>query len=304
MPSSSFVIEFRPMDAFIGNEEIVAYLRRSWENGTLFHAFLFVGPDGIGKRTFAEILARSLLCPEKSFGGCGACPICHHISARTHPDFFYVSKDEEKTEVTVDQIRSLRESLSHTSFFSGPHVVVIDDAESMNGNAANALLKQLEEAPNIYFFLLAESARSVPETVQSRVQRFDFQPLHQSALSGDPTVTPLALGAPGRLNRFTQEETSRAKESERLHTAHILLTASRIERMREIDRVFGKATFADQRAIAFPLMRYLVTLARDQLRTSPTTPNTRRAAGTLLLFKLFDQDVSPRISMERFVSTL
>lgn len=291
------------MDGFIGNEGVVAYLKRAFESGTLFHAFLFVGPDGIGKRTLAEMLTHSLLCPQKQFGGCGECAVCRHVTNRTHPDFFYVSRQDGKQDVSVGQIRTLRESLTHTAFFAGPRVAIIDDAETMNGNAANTLLKQLEEAPNAFFFLLAESARSIPETVQSRVQRFDFQPQHRDALTGDSDARLLALGAPGRLKRFNDDTEARREEGAMLNSAHLLLTAPYTEQMKELDRIFGKSTFAEQRAPAFRLARYLVALTRDQLRSSPYAPTARLAAsGVLDLFRFFDQDITPRILLERFIA--
>lgn len=292
------------MNEFIGNEGVLAYLKHAFENGTLFHAFLFVGPDGIGKRTLAEMLARSLLCPQKQFGGCGECAACRHIANRTHPDFFYVSRPEDKMGVTIDQVRRLRESLSHTAFFAGPRVAVIDDSHTMNGNAANALLKQLEETPNVHFFLLAETVQSLPETIQSRVQRFDFHPLHRDALAGDPRFTTLSFGAPGRLKRFTGDEKACADESAFRDAAVTLFTASRTDRLKELDRVFGKATFAEQRNIANRLSPHLVSVAREKLQTSPDNSEVQRmASGILGSFRFFEDDVTPRILMERLVAT-
>jgi len=159
--------------------------------GRRAHALLLSGAPGQGKRDFAEAYAARVLCqnPADSGEACGVCEGCRLRLSGNHPDFIRVvpeaelpeeqqsggSKTKPSTQIVVDQIRALRDKLSVTAHQDGTRVVLIDPAEAMNTNTANALLKLLEEPPPDTLFLLISSApRRLLPTIRSRCQQWPF----------------------------------------------------------------------------------------------------------------------------------
>lgn len=148
--------------------------RRQQEH--LPHALLLRGGAGIGKGHFALALAQSLLC-EKPLAGvaCGRCKGCHLIRAGSHPDLLIVEPEEDSRSIKVDQIRHLVEFAAKKSQFSGYRAVVICPAEAMNVNAANALLKCLEEpGEKTLLALVTHQVSNVLPTIRSRCQVVEF----------------------------------------------------------------------------------------------------------------------------------
>lgn len=136
----------------------------------LGHAWLFAGHPGTGKLTLAIAFAQALFCSAPAGGrACGACQDCHLFSVGTHPDFRLVQP--EKKLITVDQIRDTIEFAQNTSRRGGMKVMVFEPAEAMNLNAANALLKLLEEPPQRTLLLLvSHQPGSLLATIRSRCQ--------------------------------------------------------------------------------------------------------------------------------------
>jgi DNA polymerase-3 subunit delta' len=158
----------------------------------LTHALLIVAPRGHGKSVFALHLARALLCEAQRPGGlaCGTCPACHFVAIGQHPDLHIVAPaQEDEAEGTVrraewiaiDQIRELIGFVQLTSYRQRAKVAVIDPADRLNAEAANALLKTLEEPPGRTFLLLVTSRPlRLPATVRSRCRRISA-PVARSA---------------------------------------------------------------------------------------------------------------------------
>jgi len=152
------------------------------------HALLFRGAKGIGKLDLAIIFAQALLCrqPDKSGFACGNCPSCHWFEQGSHPDYRLLqpdvlNPDSEESEpgkksskmISVDQIRSLADFFSMTSHQGGRRVIIIHPAETMNANAANALLKSLEEpSPGLLFILVSHKPQQLLQTILSRCLSF------------------------------------------------------------------------------------------------------------------------------------
>ncbi|MCW8955264.1 MAG: DNA polymerase III subunit delta' [Gammaproteobacteria bacterium] len=144
----------------------------------LAHALLLTGQEGLGKRQFAEQLAASLLCRhvDNNNQACGSCDACHLLAADTHPDMLRLEPEERGKAIKVDDVRSLCQTLSLTSQFSGYKVAIIDPAEQMNINAANSLLKTLEEpTAQTLLILVTASVDRLPVTIRSRCQTIHFQ---------------------------------------------------------------------------------------------------------------------------------
>ena len=145
----------------------------------LSHALLLGGQPGLGKFAFATRLARSLLCdssgPEAR--ACGSCKSCLLVRAGTHPDLRLVEPAEEGKPITVDQVRALVDFATTRPHTAQRKVVIMRSAQAMNLNAANSLLKLLEEPPlgNV-FVLVSDRPSRLPATVRSRCQLVDFKP--------------------------------------------------------------------------------------------------------------------------------
>ena len=134
------------------------------------HALLISGVEGVGVSELAEAMGRYLLCvsPLEDVA-CGRCRGCQLISSGTHPDLFVLKREEDATQIKVDQVRSCVEFVAKTSFAEGPKVVLVEHADTMNVNAANALLKSLEEPQGQTVFLLTSNRLStILPTIRSR----------------------------------------------------------------------------------------------------------------------------------------
>tara|TARA_R100001244_G_scaffold4638_1_gene5835 strand:- start:9980 stop:10966 length:987 start_codon:yes stop_codon:yes gene_type:complete len=134
------------------------------------HAYLLHGPAGIGKRSLAERLMARLLCQRPvGLDACGQCKACHLLAAGTHPDNFVLEPEEADKAIKVDQVRELVNFVVQTAQLGGRKVVLVEPAEAMNPNAANALLKSLEEPSGDTVLLLIshQPSRLLP-TVKSR----------------------------------------------------------------------------------------------------------------------------------------
>jgi DNA polymerase-3 subunit delta' len=165
-----------------GHEAQVAAFRRAAQRGRLAHAYLFTGPAGIGKRTFAVELARALLCEGQREGSaleaCGECAACVQVEAGTHPDFFTAARPPDSQEFPVELMRELCKSFALKSARGRGKVVLLDDADDLNAEAANCFLKTLEEPPPRSVLILIGSSpdRQLP-TIVSRCQVVCFASL-------------------------------------------------------------------------------------------------------------------------------
>lgn len=160
-------------------------LGAQWAAGRCPHALLLSGQPGLGKRRFAEAFSALLLCDQPRDGlACGECRGCQLRIAGSHPDFIRVVPEKEHGPLKVEQIRQLGEFVSRTSGREGARVVWLSPAESMNVNAANALLKNLEEpSGSVVFVLVTDSPSGLLPTIRSRCQSIAFPiPPQQAAL--------------------------------------------------------------------------------------------------------------------------
>lgn len=167
----------------LGQTKALALLSRALKSGRLAHAYLFAGPDGVGKTTAALDLAAVLLCRQPDAEQpCGTCPGCRKFQSGNHPDLLRIRPDGAA--IKIDQIRELKKALSFAPFESRQRVVLLEEAHTMRREAGNSLLKVLEEPPaNNLLILVGNAAGSLLDTIVSRCQVIPFAPL------------PLALAA-------------------------------------------------------------------------------------------------------------
>jgi DNA polymerase III subunit delta' len=164
-----------------GHDALVEGFRRAVGRGRLAHAYLFTGPAGVGKRLFAVELAKSLLCEkatEGSLQACDTCPACIQVEAGTHPDFFTAVRPPDALEFPIDLMRQLCRSFALKSARGRGKVVLIDDADDLNEEAANCFLKTLEEPPpRSVLILIGSTPDRQLQTIVSRCQVIRFAPL-------------------------------------------------------------------------------------------------------------------------------
>lgn len=159
-------------------DEIRNHLSSSLEQQRLGHAPLLTGPEGVGKTELAEWLYRRILClaPNEQ-GACGQCRSCTLLDTGTHPDFFRIAIPEDKKEIPVDSVRGMTTSLQLTPSIGRHRLGLVEVAEAMNVNAANALLKTLEEpSDNTWLILISHQAARLPPTIRSRCQKIAVRP--------------------------------------------------------------------------------------------------------------------------------
>ncbi|MEW6386425.1 MAG: DNA polymerase III subunit delta' [Thermodesulfobacteriota bacterium] len=171
-------ISFRDI---LGQERALNYLRTAWRHGRLAHAYLFLGPEGVGKATTTRALAALLNCTQPLEGeACGTCPSCRRLAAGTHPDFRVIVPTSEgrQPQIKIEQIRELRRLTAYPPVGEGWRVVLIKPAETLNDASANALLKTLEEPPPRHLLILTAGVEDdLFPTVVSRCQKLAFTPL-------------------------------------------------------------------------------------------------------------------------------
>lgn len=202
----------------MGQAEAAGFLGRSLAAGRVAHAYLFQGPEGVGKRTTALYFARLLLCEDAQEPGCGACPACRRVAAGTHPDLLALLSPEEaesepfksrpwgipvgaptavgggsgskererrlRREIGIDQVRAAQRMLSFLPHEGRRKVLLVEGAEQISRPAANAFLKTLEEPPGeAVILLLSSQPASLLPTIVSRCLTVRFRPLADTVVA-------------------------------------------------------------------------------------------------------------------------
>lgn len=196
------------------------------ERGRMHHAWLLIGPEGVGKATFAYRAARRLLGapPDPAYGLIGSDPdhpVSRQVAARSHPDLLVLEREGEegraRKSIPVDEARRLPEFFSKAPAISPWRVAIIDAADDLNANAANAVLKTLEEPPpRGVLFLVCHAPGRLLTTIRSRCRRLMFRPWSEEATSvfvGERTgleleqaarLAAMAKGSPGKALELAQ----------------------------------------------------------------------------------------------------
>lgn len=165
----------------VGHVENIKMLRYMESSGQVPHALLLTGPRGIGKFMTASVLAAALLCTAAESKPCGSCQSCVSMSRGTHPDFLTIGPDGQT--IKIEQIRTLQHEVALAPYISLRRVCIIDGAELMTTQAANSILKTLEEPMgDIIFILIASNRQMLLSTIISRCMTLAFQPLIPAVL--------------------------------------------------------------------------------------------------------------------------
>jgi len=211
-------------DRLQGHRSIIQHFTESMAADSLHHAWLFYGMKGIGKYKLAEQLAGLMVCD--SGIGCGQCHACKMLAAGSHPDVFRLGRIEGKRDLNIEQVRSALSFLALSGAESQRRVVILDDAERMNNQAANALLKGLEEpsSGSVLLMVCADLER-LPATVRSRCMLQQCSPLSDAEVAAVlqqeisiadcylDLAVQLAAGSPGLVQCMQDEKIAAALQS-------------------------------------------------------------------------------------------
>ena len=202
-----------------GHERPIAILKKTIIQGRVGHAYLFSGPNAIGKRTLADRFAQALNCEQGQISGdaCGQCSSCLKIRHASHADLINIKADGQF--IRINAIREIQEQMKFKPLEGGWRAIIIDDADKMRDEAANALLKTLEEPTTSNILILVSSRPySMPATILSRCRHMRFNPLPAAAVARfltqkkemDPEkavlLAGLAGGSIGRALELDQED--------------------------------------------------------------------------------------------------
>jgi len=229
----------------LGHEWAVTLLRQHIVQGTFHHAYLLVGPQGIGRRTLALRFAQALSCPQPLAPGepCRTCRTCTHIEHMEHPDLAVVQAERIGGTLRVDQVRQLQHNLALSPYEARFRVALLLRFEEAHLSAANALLKTLEEPPpHVILLLTAESTESLLPTIVSRCEVLRLRPLPYETVSqglqrlwGVPEeqarlLAHVAGGRPGYALQLYHNPEQWSLRERWLKEHYHLLTSSRVER--------------------------------------------------------------------------
>ena len=248
MSSTDFQIPMHDWN-IVGHEHAINTLRRALVAQRVRHAYLFTGPEHIGKALLAQRFAQTLLCTGGGDGHdapqnpCNACLSCRKVMHGNHPDVHYISRPADKQFILIEQVRALQADAARKTLEGRRNIFIIQGMHEMNVQAANCLLKTLEEPePDVVLLLTAPDPGLLLPTILSRVQQVPMQLLTtkqiKTALEDRWRVEPdeanliaaLAAGRMGWAVQAVEDEDMLAERQTQLETLAKLSTAGKVQR--------------------------------------------------------------------------
>lgn len=263
----------------LGHERPKELLKRSLRRNRLHHAYLFWGPPGVGKRLMAQSFAQALNCPQLGEGeACGQCLSCRKIAHGNHPDYLCLEIEEGKSFISIEQVRSLQTFFAYKIYEGLRRVVVVSEAHMMREEAANAILKILEEPPPLsHIILVAPSPAALLPTIVSRCQLINFAPLPlplvekelEQRLKITPAQAAIAAGlAEGSLGAaLGLDPKTLLEERAKIIAAWQAMEEGKLSEAQDLAEKWGK-----DREITQELLRLLILWHRDLLAAGCGAP--------------------------------
>lgn len=295
-------MELTPRNLLPWHREHWARITRQYREQRMPHALLFSGPGGVGKLAFARRLANYLLCERAKMSSepCGQCSGCQLFFAGSHPDYRQIEVETGAKVIKIEQIREINEYVTMTSSYRGFKVAVVVAADMMNNNAANALLKTLEEPPaGTCLILVAAQPSLLPATIRSRTQQMVFalpdyaQALeYLRSLGGLGAVEErLALGLGAPLAPLPEDISTHWKERNDLFDSFVRLVETREQVVSEA-QLWAKSTCVERFDwLAFwlvDLIRLKLNASRGDLLNPDRSAVLQRLAKARNVVELFD----------------
>lgn len=308
-----------PFRDIVNQDHPVMLLRGAVRGGRVGHAYLLVGPAGVGRRSVALAFAQYLNCERPDGDACGECSACRRIAAGNHPDVRILdvargryleapAREYKGRDIPIDQIRALRQDAAFPPYEGKWKVFIIADAERMNPHAANSLLKTLEEPPpRVVFVLIAESSVALLPTIVSRCQHVRCTYLRAEQIERalverwqiDPNrARVLAALADGRLGRALEWAASEARMEARERLLDLLPVLEEGDALARLDAAEALARQADllPELLDLAVLWYRDLLLWKQLREpSLLTNRDRQAQIEALATRYSDAQLGARI---------
>lgn len=253
------------MSGIIGHQWAIDLLSRQLAQELVAHAYLFTGAPQVGKGTLVRWFAQALLCAAPSGRPCGTCPDCQKVAAGIHPDVRLLNLEVQpggRRTLGIEAIREMRSGMAERPFVGQRKVYIIEDAETLTAEAANALLKTLEEPPPfVVLLVVALSDHMLPPTMVSRCQVLPLRALPRqevrqtlverwgAAPEQADLLAALSCGRPGWAIQALQASPVLQQRDESLTALDRLLAAGLLERFSFAEQQEGKWRRGDHRAV-------------------------------------------------------
>lgn len=258
----------------IGHDNIKSYFTHAFGSGRVHHAYLFEGPEHIGKTTFARMLANTLLCEGETTIPCGSCRSCIAIAHGVHPDMAMLEKGEED-HVSIEQVREYILTLRTRPLLGIRRIGIIEDASTLTPEATNALLKTIEE-PSAAVVLFLVTHTDVLPTIASRCQRIKFGFVADRAIATILNATAhrdeviaYAAGRPGLALQYTDEKVFQEYAGEFDELKNILAQDEQKQFLWIVDRFGSLGNAGERRELTRKLLITLQAVLRKDLATYP-----------------------------------
>ena len=298
-----------PNWGIIGHQNIINYLENCLKRNRLVHAYLFYGIRHLGKTTVALKFAESLLSKQKG----------------SHPDLFELKLDEDKKDISIEQVRDWQHWLTLKSFGDGYKVGIIHQAENLNIQSANALLKTIEEptARTVLILITSNWAKLLP-TIISRSQKIHFLPVFNKEIEKKISskisdkkklnqVVNFSLGRPGLAIKFSQDQDYFEEYLQFHQKTEALWQATLAERFDFLEKFLKGKNLSENANLAKKFLWHLEFIARNKLLekygTSEAGDNDSKNLVTILNLlnttkQLIKKNVQPRLALENLLINL
>ena len=328
----------------VGHGKAIAALSRSLAGGRLAHSYIFIGPARVGKTTLALDLARAANClADAESRPCAACVQCERVAAELHPDVRIIGLETApsgrlRSLVGIDQVREVQRETSLLPYEGRYRVFIFESAEKLSDEAANSLLKTLEEPPeSVIIALLATHADSVLPTILSRCRRIDLRPVAASAIAdflaarkgvdadSAREIAGMAAGRVGWAVRAAEDPSVMERVAETLDEIEAVLADSLSGRFEYAERLAGRFS-ADREGVLSELDLWLgwwrdvmlVGQGKPELAANASrretvgaaaercAPETAAAAirAVMRTAHLLERNVAPRLAVESMMLSL
>lgn len=261
----------------IGHQNIRNYFTRAFTAGRIHHAYLFQGPGQVGKSTFAKMLVNTLLCKDEQARPCGQCQGCQAFVRGAHPDVLALERGEESS-IGVEKAREFISSISLKPLLGAFRIGMIEGAAHLTKEAANALLKTLEEPPSRVVLFLVSAVELLP-TITSRCQRirFGFVPIKDieeyfmvnpmsSTGIGYKEIAELSAGRPGRAIELMQPVAYEERMKELTEVSGLLDKGEAARIVWAVERFGGRGEIAEKRESCLEFIEVLQHVLQKRLR--------------------------------------